>query len=777
VNPHFAAFIDLGRHLALERNLAWEIPIEASGKAPKGQGWNLTELAGGVAPMYYLSNLGTDMPSLEALQRQQADGAASVPAPTTLAETWRDLIKATVAEQLFVRRNSAHHVAGNVIRPLRVIATCACGKAPWELTLGELMVAVKIGREIQPSGKLADLMLGLVKVLFDANHLTNVGPLYPALVDQRLNPRTSRRASFLKSQDELRHSLEGRKRDERLPERKAFWELIRIVMTEKPRSFADELRFAGVKLMIATGFRIGEAVMLPADWKREKAYVDRKGRSAAELGGYAKSLMIRHFAEKQQIDGGDSHVLNEKLHYVPRMFEALLVETLDHVAMLTAPLRKTLKLQTESGRLFPWYAATDLIPAFYFYTHLTGNPFWTDLRPVDREQWQQRCRGDLSGARFDELYARQCTEFYAERVKPDMTSYVYFRRLREALPASSSRMRLRRANGSTIPHDARIVWADAYLKVEELEAYVRSDLPTKLPDVEPLKLPDRDLQSWELLFLQPKRSLAEQRNGGLCDINRYISIKRPIPELIGAGLGDRKSGESLFQRYGQSEADRLLTLDPHMLRHLQNTELFRLGVADTIISKRFNRRTVAQSYEYDHRSLAEELDQLEIPAEVEMSLGTKATTVLKMISLGKASGPIIDGFKRIQAEEGDAAAFEYLKVEGDGFHATPYGHCLNSFTVDPCPKHLECFTGCRHLSASDLPEVRDNLVRLENKMAAAHAAAQARPPSTIGRINQIEHARVRLEGIRKLLSTKHGEHPFPEGPDLSIPKPTGLLDD
>jgi hypothetical protein len=777
MNPHFATFIDLGKRLAAERNLLWAIDTDASGKAPKGQGWNLTELVGNIFPKHYLSNFGTDLPTLEALQKQHAENMAIVPVPTPLAETWQDLIKATAVEQLFVRRNSAQHVAGNVIRPLRVIATCARGKAPWALSVDELMVAVRIGREIQPSGKLADLILGLIKVLFDANHLTDLGPLYPALVDQRLNPRTSRRASFLKSQDELRNSLEERKRDERLPERKAFWELVRIVMTETPRSFVDELRFAGVKLMIATGFRIGEAVMLPVDWKREKVYFDNKGHSAAALGGYPKSLMIRHFAEKQQIDGEDSHVLHEKLHHVPRIFEDLLVETLDHIAKLTAPLRTTLRLQTESGRLFPWYAATDLIPAFYFYTHLTGNPFWTELGLRDRERWQQRCKENLSSAPFDELYEVQCAAFYAERTKPDMTSYTYFRRLREALPASSSRMRLRRANGSIIPHEGRIVWADAYLKVEELEAYLRSDLPTKLPDVEPLQLPDRDLQSWELLFLKPKRSLAEERNGGLCDISRYIAIKRPIPDLIGSGLGDRTTRESLFSRYGQSESDRQLTLDSHMLRHLQNTELFRLGVADTIISKRFNRRSVAQSYEYDHRSLAEELDQLEIPAETEMSLGTKATTVFKIISSGKASGPIVDGFKRIQVEEGDAAAFEYLKVEADGFHATPYGHCLNSFTVDPCPKHLECFTGCRHLSATDLPEVRNNLVRLEYKMAAAHEAAQSRPPSTIGRINQIEHARVRLEGIRKLLLTEHDEHPFPDGPDLSIPKSTGVLDE
>jgi hypothetical protein len=64
---------------------------------------------------------------------------------------------------------------------------------------------------------------------------------------------------------------------ERLPERRAFWELIRIVMTQTPRTFVDELRFAALKTMIVTGFRIGEAALLPVDWKRERNYYDPKG--------------------------------------------------------------------------------------------------------------------------------------------------------------------------------------------------------------------------------------------------------------------------------------------------------------------------------------------------------------------------------------------------------------------------------------------------------------------------------------------------------------------
>jgi hypothetical protein len=296
-------------------------------------------------------------------------------------------------------------------------------------------------------------------------------------------------------------------------------------------------------------------------------------------------------------------------------------------------------------------------------------------------------------------------------------------------------------------------------------------------DTTPLPLAVGVVQPWEFLFVQPKRSLAEERNDGLCDVTRYMAVSRPDPEFIYDGLLDDGAVPNLFAKYGETDDDRALKIESHMLRHLQNTELFRLGVADTIISKRFNRRSVAQSYEYDHRSLAEDLEQIEMPQDVEIMLGEKAGTVARLIKGGKANGPIVDAFRRIQATEGDAAAYEYLRAEAGGFHATPYGHCLNSFTVDPCPKHLECFADCRHLSATDLPENRQNLIRLEGKFKLALESIKARPSTSMGWQNQLDHAEKRLAGVQKLLATPAGDHPFPDGVDLSLPRQRGVLDD
>lgn len=771
---HFKAFVQLGKEIAAAQLLTWDIALDATGSAVRGDEWNITALAGGVTPKLYLRHFGSEPAALAVLNEIRLSSALPMRQPVILSQSWQNLIKATVLEQVFMRRNSPGHVANNVVRPLRVLATCVGETEPWDISIDDISTAMEVGGRLQASGKLRDLIVGLVKVVFDGNHLSDRGPLSPALSFQRIKPRQSQRASYLKSQSEIRESLEDRKSSERLPERRAFWELVRIVMTEQPLSFMDELRFAAIRTMILTGFRIGEATSLPADWRTERHYYDAGGKSADRLGGFSKALMIRHFAEKQRSKAAKSSALIEKTHYVPAIFEEIVSDTLSRAEAITAPMRRTLRKQTELGRAFPSFEPSDLVRVTQIYPHLTGNSFWLDLPDDLRRKWIARCRKDYSSDRFDEIQLTQMQMLAQRDAKPSAAIEVFFRRL---AGDRNHPLVLRNSTGECISFRAGRDLHSVYVRIEDVENYVRTVTTSKLPDTEYFELVDRSFASWEFLFLHPKRSLSEERNGGLCDVTRYFSVGRPDQSLVGMYLGDQKSNETLFTRYGESDEDRSLTLTSHSLRHLQNTELFRLGIADTIISKRFNRRSVAQSYEYDHRSLAEDLDQLELPVDVEASLGDKASTVARLIQAGRATGPIVDSFKRIQREEGDVAAFEFLKVEADGFHATPYGHCLNSFTVDPCPKHLECFSGCRHLSATDLPENRSHLRSLEVKLIAAIELAEGRPSNSVGRTNQIDHAKVRLDGVRTLLNTPSGEKPFPDGPDLSLPRRNGVIDE
>ncbi|KRB81048.1 hypothetical protein [Noviherbaspirillum sp. Root189] len=773
MNRNYRAFIELGQTLAEGKGLRWDIPLDDKGIAQDGVGWNLTACVADVPPpTYYLRDLGADSKALAILNMERASNGLEPLHSKPLSAGWQDIIKAAVAEQLLFKRNTTAHVYKHIVRPLRVIATCV-GKEPWQLNLDDLHTAIQVGKAIQASGKLGDLVVAIVKVVFDAHHVCDAGQMYPTLDVTRLPVRRSK-SKHTMSEDELRANLEERKRAERLPERRAFWELVRIVMTEKPRTFMDELRFAAIRAMVISGFRIGEAALLPVDWKRERVYVDSKGQPAGEIGGISTSLMLRHFAEKQQSEESDSRILRENTQPVPDMFRQLLTETLDRVAQLTQPLRDTLKLQCETGRLLPWYRENDVVPFIELYTRVTGNPIWLD---IDCSSFLERYRKTFDPSVLQELHQYQNKNYGRESSKLDMAVYMFGNRLQKQMQNGETVVWFRNAGGAPIARDRRMSWGDTYLNVGELEEHIRATTPTKVSDMAPLSTENGAIQSWEFLFLQPKRSLVEERNEGICDITRCMAVSRPDPLFIGYALGDATRIPSLFERYGATDEDRVRSINSHSLRHLQNTELFRLGVADTIISKRFNRRSVAQSYEYDHRSLAEELDQIEIPHEVEIILGEKSGTVARMIKAGKANGPIVDAFRRIQSAEGDSAAFEYLRVEADGFHATPYGHCLNSFTVDPCPKHLECFANCRHLSATDLPENRQNLKRLEGKFKAAIETIKSRPTTSLGWKNQMDHAERRLAGVQKLLVTAPGERVFPDGVDLSTTKRSGVLDD
>jgi hypothetical protein len=518
--------------------------------------------------------------------------------------------------------------------------------------------------------------------------------------------------------------------------------------------------------------------MLPADWKRYREEINLEGNRPDT--GVARSLMLRHFAEKQRVIYEDSTALFETVQHVPLMFEEALAESLDQVVALTEPMRVTLRHQVETGRMLPQFKAGELVRILELYTYLTGNPFVAETRKDVRRDWVSRYQKDYDPAVFDELRADQLRAIDEGKLLP-VATYMYLRRL-EGLT-------FRNANGTALTGKKR--WSDVYVSIGELEDFLTAKRVTKRSDVSPMKLANGELAAWELMFLMPKRALSDCEDEGLCDITRFCSVGRMDRQMITWALSGAGKA-SLFSVYGQTDEDRQLSLRPHSLRHLQNTELFRLGVADTIITKRFNRRKLAQTYDYDHRSLAEDLDAISLKPEVEIRLGEKSATVARLIKAGKASGPIVKAFKAIQREQGEDAAIDYLRVEADGFHSTPYGHCINSFTVDPCSQHLECFNGCRHLTATNLTENELNLVQLEGRLQAAVHAIEERQQSLdrgaestslatistgsriaplkvsgIGIDNQLAHAKNRLNGVRQLLATSPGQQVFPDGVDLS----------
>src|ERR1700758_1299558 len=153
MKPHYCAFIELGKTLAREKGLSRDMPLDETGAARDGVGWNLTAIANDVPPpTHYLRDFGADAKALAIINAERAECDLTPLARQPLPPAWQDLVKAAVAEQLLFKRNTTGHVMQNIARPLRVIATCV-DREPWQLTVDDLRLAIRVGKAIQATGK------------------------------------------------------------------------------------------------------------------------------------------------------------------------------------------------------------------------------------------------------------------------------------------------------------------------------------------------------------------------------------------------------------------------------------------------------------------------------------------------------------------------------------------------------------------------------------------------------------------------------------------------
>ena len=771
MNQFYASWLELARTTAIGRGLSWNPEFDnVTGKISRTQRWGLSS-AVGLPPdkEIWMSHFGHVPGDIDLLPKVSKCSKTNCEPPELMSKDWREFMQASISHELFIKKNKVSNASAHV-RAIRTISLCAGETPPWELRPAEIERAYNVALQSGTSGKLAMNLSMVAKRLFDGNHLSKYCPLVTyAKPYESASAREGEERVFLQKLREgnnynvhaKRSELSERKSAEKLPETAAFWELVRIVFTERPRTFTDLIRFAVIKLQILTGLRIGEVVMIPEHCLRWKDYYAADGRSAGELGGFSKSLSLRYFALKQGSQNGAKIRLVEKYQEIPPHFTDIIEDLVGEISKTTAPLRARLKLQSNTERLIPEYPRTALVNAAEMYTRIAGSVQISNraISPGLKESYLQKHTSEL----LNPIRAEQATHYSSKSCKP----------VRQYWKSQKGGPPIRDQKGKVIygPIDS-----GSYFLVSEIEEFVKKEMPTKLSDTSPFTAPDdKPFFPHQLLFLQPSRALIEDRNGGIVDVTKYFSVGRLAAQDIILQLSGKKSG--LFDRYGETEVDKQLSLNTHSLRHLQNTELFRLGITDAMITKRYGRQSTAQSGAYDHRSLREQIIELELPPEAS-SLPERLHDTAKLILGRKMRGPIVEEFLEIQLVSGDEEAFRYLAAEADGFHATPYGFCLSSFTVDRCPKHLECFNGCRNLTRTENPEEEQNLNRLLDRMERHLQEALRRPGNSPGIRNQISHASTVIQNLKLAIAAKPGIQVFPNGRDLAKPidRPATVID-
>lgn len=748
MTPGYQKYIESNRTLAERHGLSWSFEVDPSGNVPKEAQWSLNQMLGVPSPpSFRLTHLGLDRKCMAV-----AGLNSILTDQTALSKGWQDLIKAAVIEAAYIKKLSPRHISGTIVRSLKVLATACLDKEPWEINSLDLGAATSIATKLQKTPQLRLTVEGVAKTIFDTNQISLCTPI----VTGRPIKIKSRKLT-----SSIRAKVDERKNAQKLPEAPAFWELVRIIYEERPRSFLDAMRFEIIKLMIFLGLRGTEITTLPSDWRRLREYTTSSGVRADTLGGIGYTLQVRHFAEKQRVSDHSGVLLSQSLIDVPEIFERLVVECLERVEQLTAPLRERLKCQATEDRILTDLKPNSFVSIQDLYTILTGEPFVKS--GLDEKAYIENYFSTFDPEVFHDIKEAQ-KRLSQKALKNKVRQY--FQRLSTKINAP---LPYRPADAPGRVEPRRGFRLNSLMLVSDAERIIRDALPTKLSDTEPFNIEGgQSLEAHECLFLAPKRALNEGRNGGLCDIINYVFIGRLTVQDLDYFLSKKEKwpDTTIFERYGQTEADKKLSILPHDLRHLMTTELFRQGIADTIITKRFNRRSVAQSYEYDHRSLAEDLDRVTVSDDIASFLPGKAKEVYKLILSERVQGPIVHQFKEIQRNQGDEAAVTFLGAEADGFHLTPYGGCINSFVAEPCPNHLECFNNCRHLVRLGLPQEEESLKTLLHRYDQLLLSLASHPAPPGAKSNMREHAEVRIAAIRAALNTPTGEQVFPDGIDI-----------
>ncbi|MDC7694280.1 hypothetical protein PQU94_08305 [Asticcacaulis sp. DXS10W] len=731
--------------MANREGLIWNLAHDAKGLIPKDQRWNISRTRkitqGRIA---WVRTLDTYKPAVEPFNAYSRKADLEPVEHGAMTREWIEFYLAVLLCAFFDGHQKPHSALCNIGQPIRILACCCHKKAPWELTPEDIRLAYNIALNIGESGKVAVNLQTVVRTIFDHNHLSDYGPMAsyctpfgdPEALSRHKLAEQRRRTQNTHRKAASRKSLAEKKDPEKLPDMEAFWELVRIVFTVKPRSFSDAVRFQLVALMIFSGFRVGEAFRVPVRCLRIREYFDRKGRNAAIKGGIGTSVQIRYFAEKQSTDRvQDGFVLLESFQDVPDLFANPISDIVERTRELTRRLRERLEAQLETGRLFPDLEPDTIVPDWDIYLRVSGNiqlgasPLPTALVEKYRETFSE-----------DALDNLRTNQIQAYNRKPNRRIFEYFERWAE----KGSYVLFRNKDGKPVfPHPG----GRHYFRVQDIERYVKEYLPTKRPNLGALALSSGGIHyPHDFLFLFPTRSVVEDRDGGILDVGKYAFVGLGSELDLNIHLGLNKP--NIFSRYGHPDAVNY-KINPHDFRHLQNNELFRGGVSDALITLRFGRRSASQSHVYDHRTLAEELDYMEVPGGVDDTVFPGARRAFHLVSQGKVHGPIVTEFRRIQNDFGDQAAAEYIANEAGGLHVTPYGLCLSSLTVDPCPKQLECFNGCRHLARTGLPSETSSLQALEDRLISVIDKLMTQPATTGGCQNQLLRARTRLENVRR----------------------------
>ncbi|MBB3946971.1 hypothetical protein GGQ73_002935 [Rhizobium skierniewicense] len=755
----FARFINDSRELAEKKNVSWNISVDAVGNIVKGHRLELGRMAGSRQNGPSFSRTMPDEKTLDLMNiiraRQRLD-PIFCKAP---AEPWIDLMMAVIIDQIFVKVNRPAQVQRHLLM-IRIIAAESGPTPPWQLEPSTVRRAYNVALGIGASGKSALDLSTTIKVYFDQLRLAEVpalGKYCVAYDDAAGEERVRSRKAYQNDRhasNQILDRLSDRRSPEKLPDKRSYFMIVDIVFAMEPHNVSDWIRFSAIKLMIVTGLRAEEVLGAPVNCLSWREYLDSDGNPPALGGGVSREVFFRYFGLKKESESNrGSAALYETSQNVPLLFQRIFEDTVDDVRRVTAPARERLAAQAASGRLLPEYGRHEIVPAMEIFSRLTGN-----LKYADCELPPEVVAAYRKSLDFEHLKSLRDYQESCGRVSHTVISF-FSRKSFQPYDHHGTPILGKNKN-----------WFSCYFRVGEVEDALQCELVTKSPELNSLVMQgDRRYGTHDMLFLMPVRNLVEGRNRGVLDVERYYAFGRADYGDIDLAL-DGSNPNSIFRRY-LGEDGSSLCVNTLEFRHLLSDVLFCNHVSDVINAKFFGRHTLKRTAQYDHTTLSKVLEEMDIGVEEDELLDDTQREMIAEILRDSIGGLKVEQFRKIQREKGDKAAVRYLAGAVAGFTITPLGACTSNFVAAPCPRHLECFRRCEHLTRTSDPaeaqRLDDLLEGFEIQRDAILEIPEAR--RTLGWQSQLSHVNVQIEGTQAAIAAAPGSKVFANGDDLFLP--------
>jgi hypothetical protein len=248
--------------------------------------------------------------------------------------------------------------------------------------------------------------------------------------------------------------------------------------------------------------------------------------------------------------------------------------------------------------------------------------------------------------------------------------------------------------------------------------------------------------------------------------NTHLCMFTPVGQaVITMALSDREDRQSIFERFGRTEADGApIHLKSHALRHYLNMVAQMGGLSSAEIALFSGRKDQKQNRAYDHMSSAE------VQAPVAAALKSGFTSELEPEPEERE--------RRVVNKD------EFLGLDIRVGHVTKYGFCGHDFASEPCPMCRDCVNCQEHECVKGDSEKEKNLRTLKVQTEfylrnARKALSEAEHGAdtwvlhytqTLARINELlgifddpnvpAGARVRLDVNNAPLITKDNVHPI-----------------